>query len=472
MKKKIISILFTGIIATGSNLVVANANSNITDVKGHWAERQITEFIDKGYVRGYPDATFKPDDLVTRAEFVVIFNNVFGLKEGSNKVFNDTKGHWAKEAIDIAVTNGVCDGISATNFAPDDKLTREQASKMLSNYLKLSDHNIDKLQSFIDFKEVSSWAVEDVEGVIEKGYMKGYPDKTFKPLGIMTRAEAVSMLSRVSKGSEEISIEEKIVGKHWISLFDEYPIIVSIRENKIDINFTFHEGLQFDIIEKNIYENGITYKVKDSYGGGSSSNIFISINGNNEVNITCKDNHSYLNGNYTLANKDKIIQIAHEFQNMGDPDASYDDDYCIKYYDSYAYVFEQYGITLDDVKNYYENRNQKDQYLEKLNRIEYEVSQINYGETTLQMQEASSKVLKKWDDALNEIYDVLKTQLSSSEMESLRKEQREWIKIRDARAEQSASEFEGGTMYGLVYTETLGTETKQRCYELVNIYMK
>ena len=241
---------------------------------------------------------------------------------------------------------------------------------------------------------------------------------------------------------------------------------------KIDINFTFHEGLQFDIIEKNIYENGITYKVKDSYGGGSSSNIFISINGNNEVNITCKDNHSYLNGNYTLANKDKIIQIAHEFQNMGDPDASYDDDYCIKYYDSYAYVFEQYGITLDDVKNYYENRNQKDQYLEKLNRIEYEVSQINYGETTLQMQEASSKVLKKWDDALNEIYDVLKTQLSSSEMESLRKEQREWIKIRDARAEQSASEFEGGTMYGLVYTETLGTETKQRCYELVNIYMK
>ena len=35
--------------------------------------------------------------------FVVIFNNVFGLKKGSNKVFNDTKGHWAKEAIDIAI---------------------------------------------------------------------------------------------------------------------------------------------------------------------------------------------------------------------------------------------------------------------------------------------------------------------------------------------------------------------------------
>ena len=355
MKKKIISILLIGITVTGSSLVVANANPNVTDVKGHWAESQIIEFVDKGYVKGYPDGTFKPDGSITRAEFVIIFNNVFGLKRGSNKVFDDTKGHWAKEAIDIAVTNGVCSGISATNFAPDDKLTREQASKMLSNYLKLSDPNVDKLQYFTDFKEVSSWAVEDVEGVIEKGYMKGYPDGTFKPLETIRRAEAVSMLSRVSQGSEIISIEEKIVGKHWISSFDGCSTIVSVRENQIELNFSFHEGMQFDIIEKNIYENGIDYKVTDSYDGRLSSNIFISINENNVINITCKDSQSYLNGNYTLANKDKIIQIAHESQNIGEPDAPYEDDHCIKYYD--YFYFEKYGITLDDVKNYYENRN-------------------------------------------------------------------------------------------------------------------
>lgn len=351
MKKKIISILLTGIIATGSSLLVANANTKATDVKGHWAERQITEFIEKGYVKGYPDGTFKPDDSITRSEFVVIFNNVFGLKKGSNKVFNDTKGHWAKEAIDIAVMNGVCNGISATNFAPDDKLTREQASKMLSNYLKLSDQNVDKLESFTDFKEVSSWAVEDVEGVIEKGYIKGYPDKTFKPLETIRRAEVVSMLSRVSQGSEIISIEEKVVGKYWISSFDGCLTIVSVRENQIELNFSFHEGMQFDIIEKNIYENGIVYKVTDSYDGSSSSNIFIYINGNNMINISCKGTNSYLSGNYTLANKDKIIQIAHESQNISDPDAPYEDDHCIRYYDYFR--FEQYGITLEDVKNYY-----------------------------------------------------------------------------------------------------------------------
>lgn len=124
----------------------------------------------------------------------------------------------------------------------------------------------------------------------------------------------------------------------------------------------------------------------------------------------------------------------------------------------------------NNVKN--NSSNKKDEYLQKLNEIEDEVSKISYDGDTLQMKEASSKVLKKWDDALNEIYAVLKSQLSSSEMELLKEEQIQWISIRDAGAEECASEFEGGTMYDLEYTEALARQTKQRCYELVDIYMK
>ncbi|MCI9978122.1 DUF1311 domain-containing protein [Clostridioides difficile] len=118
------------------------------------------------------------------------------------------------------------------------------------------------------------------------------------------------------------------------------------------------------------------------------------------------------------------------------------------------------------------SQSKKDEYLKKLKRIEDEVSKISYDGDTLQMKEASSKVFKKWDNVLNEIYGVLKSQLSSSEMESLKEEQRQWIAIRDAGAEESASEFEGGTMYDLEYTEALSRQTQQRCYDLVNTYMK
>lgn len=171
--------------------------ATMKDISGHWAEATIKDFISKGYINGYADNTFRPNNSITRAEFVTIVNNYFGLTKSSGKVFNDTKTHWAKSAIDIAVTNGVCNGISTTEFKPNDPITREQASVMISNYKKLSDKDHDKINNYSDKNQVSSWAKDGVEGMIKKGYMSGYSDNTFRPKNHITRAEAVVTLSRV-----------------------------------------------------------------------------------------------------------------------------------------------------------------------------------------------------------------------------------------------------------------------------------
>ena len=68
---------------------------------------------------------------------------------------------------------------------------------MISNYEKLADSNYEKLNKFNDKNNVSAWAKSGVEGMIERGYMGGYSDNTFKPKGQITRAEAVVTLSRV-----------------------------------------------------------------------------------------------------------------------------------------------------------------------------------------------------------------------------------------------------------------------------------
>ena len=168
-----------------------------TDIKGHWAEFNIVDFVSKGYVSGYSDGTFKPNNNITRAEFVKILNKVFGLTKSSGKVFSDTKTHWAKHDIDIAVTNGVCNGKTTTEFKPNDAITREEAAVMISNYKKIADNNFDKINKYKDASKVASWAKPGVEGVIEKGYMSGYSDNTFKPKNKITRAEAVATLSRI-----------------------------------------------------------------------------------------------------------------------------------------------------------------------------------------------------------------------------------------------------------------------------------
>ena len=176
-----------------------NPAIQVTDISKHWAESTIKSFVNSKYINGYNDGTFRPDNLITRAEFVKILNKYFGLTNKSGKVFSDTSSHWAKEEIDIAVTNGIVNGFPDGTFKPEAPITREQASVMISNYKQISDKDLDKLNTYKDSSEVSDWAQASVEGVLEQGYMSGYPDKTFGPKKNLTRAEAVVTLSRIAK---------------------------------------------------------------------------------------------------------------------------------------------------------------------------------------------------------------------------------------------------------------------------------
>ncbi len=199
-------------------------------------------------------------------------------------------------------------------------------------------------------------------------------------------------------------------------------------------------------------------------------------NGSNKTRIiTCSLLAIFIGGILIKNSNDKSYdtysQIELEDKINYDESQSYENEESVENED-YEVVDETESVVEEESTSEDSQQNLKDEYTQKLNSIEEEVSTLSYDGSTVEMKETSSTVLKKWDDALNEIYGVLKTQLSSSEMESLREEQREWIVIRDAGAEESASEFEGGSMYDLEYTEALSRQTKERCYELVEIYMK
>ncbi|MBK5242180.1 lysozyme inhibitor LprI family protein [Clostridium sp.] len=116
----------------------------------------------------------------------------------------------------------------------------------------------------------------------------------------------------------------------------------------------------------------------------------------------------------------------------------------------------------------------KQEYKTKLDNIEIALESLKEKDagTTLDMKEAASERLKQWDAALNEIYNVLKGQLSSSDMKKLQSEEIQWISDRDAKAKKESLEVKGGTMEPLIYTNSLQDTTKKRCYELVEKYMK
>ncbi|QJD83171.1 S-layer homology domain-containing protein [Cohnella herbarum] len=165
---------------------------HFTDIKGHWAEKNIEKLAAKGAVKGYSNGTFKPDHPITRAEFTAILVRALELPQIEGKVFADTADHWAGRAISSASAYGIIQGNNQHKFAPDGLVTREQMAVMIVNALQLE--NRQASHAFADRESIAAWAQEAVAAAVEHGVIAGYPDNTMKPKANATRAEAVTVI--------------------------------------------------------------------------------------------------------------------------------------------------------------------------------------------------------------------------------------------------------------------------------------
>ena len=180
--------------------VKASNNINITDVKGHWAENNILNFLNQGHINGYEDKTFRPDNSITRAEFIKIVNKVFGYNDKGTQPFTDVnQNDWYYNDVCIAVKAGYINGKTPTIFEPNSAITRQEVAKILTTIKNNKDTNYDKLPTFKDGHNVDDWAKPYVEGALDAGYFTGDDKGYINPTNNITRAEAVTVLTRVEK---------------------------------------------------------------------------------------------------------------------------------------------------------------------------------------------------------------------------------------------------------------------------------
>ena len=100
----------------------AQTDGAFSDTAGHWAEADIREAVLKGFVRGYPDGTFRPNQPVTRAEFSVMLVEALQLdREASELTFTDLDqiGPWARRSVAIAVQTGIVSGVHRRPFSSE-----------------------------------------------------------------------------------------------------------------------------------------------------------------------------------------------------------------------------------------------------------------------------------------------------------------------------------------------------------------
>ncbi|RIX60484.1 hypothetical protein D3P08_02695 [Paenibacillus nanensis] len=239
-----------------------------TDISGHWAEQDILKWYKKGLVAGYGDGSFKPNQAITRAEFIVLLNRVFNNTSAEETDYVDLKkNHPYYAELQKAIAAGYVKGYGDGTIRPDQAVTRQEAAVILTNAYQL-EPSAEAVQHLSDVESLADWSKNAVRALIHQGFVSGYPDRTFKADNTITRAEAIRIMNNISgeilnqPGTYEgLSAKNVVINREGVVLKD------ATVEGDLYLTAGIGEG---DVTLENVVVKG---KVRAAGGGENSIHI-------------------------------------------------------------------------------------------------------------------------------------------------------------------------------------------------------
>lgn len=198
--------------------------ATFSDVNNHWARPFIEALAQAKVINGFPDGTFKPDRPVTRAEFAALVQAAFhGTDMRDLHKFNDVPNkYWAESAIEKAYSTGFMSGYPNNMFHPEEKIPKVQALVSLANGLHLQNSSDTQaiLNTYRDSNQIPKYAVDQVAAATAKNLVVNYPNVQFlQPNQVATRADVAAFIyqAKVNLGEmppldSQLSASNYIVG--------------------------------------------------------------------------------------------------------------------------------------------------------------------------------------------------------------------------------------------------------------------
>lgn len=150
------------------------------------------------YIIGFPDGTVRPLDKISRSEVAAIFfrllnSDVREQNFTAASSFTDVQpGDWYNAPVATMAALGVIRGRSAEDFDPNAFITRAEFAAICARF------DVNLMASESSFTDISGhWAEAEIRKAAAQGWVMGYPDGTFRPDHLITRAEAMTMINRV-----------------------------------------------------------------------------------------------------------------------------------------------------------------------------------------------------------------------------------------------------------------------------------
>lgn len=166
-----------------------------------WFYDAVVYVYNEGMMDGISATQFAPNSNLTRGMVVTMLYRLEGEPRvtGSSGFDDVASGAWYADAVTWAAENGIVNGVSDTEFAPNVNITREQLAAILYRYAEYNDYDVsgrDDLSEFTDRSSISSYALDAMRWAVDEGLITGITNTTIEPQGTATRAQAATMFMR------------------------------------------------------------------------------------------------------------------------------------------------------------------------------------------------------------------------------------------------------------------------------------
>lgn len=299
-------IVGVGFVGADSTLKAEAAETKLpfSDIEKHWAKDEIIRAYNSGLVNGFPDGTFRPNDVVNADQFVVMMLKAFSTTTNGKTEFDvdwileladkrpdiamklsalvrqgfDFKpaktGYWAKPFIDLLYEINYLmtfDEVFPKNYDVYKKqIKREQASYMLGAWYSKYENTLDPYFSdyvaghsgIKDFDKFTNSSVKIYRAdVLISGLMAGYPDGNFYPHRYVTRAEALTMVQRLRDKSLRTIYKPDLTGQFYVEVngntylmsdkfkYDMYNSIAALAKKHVTKGYIAQDGPGFGVYD-------------------------------------------------------------------------------------------------------------------------------------------------------------------------------------------------------------------------------
>ncbi len=184
----------SGIRTSLSAPVLSEAKAEYSDLhESDWEYQAVSTLGGNNVISGYTDGSYRPDNMITRAEFTKLIASAFSVSAQEIEFDDVNKDDWFYPYVSVTAGAGIIQGYDGS-FSPNANITREDAALIIYRLSSKLGKNYIGSANFGDINDVSLYALTAVMGLGNAGIVNGDSNMKFNPKNNLTRAEAAQLI--------------------------------------------------------------------------------------------------------------------------------------------------------------------------------------------------------------------------------------------------------------------------------------